>query len=515
MPLALAEVTCAVAAPIAPVMLERPFNEVLRIDLDNGDRKDAELSEVWVDFSQSTVLKDIARVDVFEAAAETPSKLADLKEKFGSGAIDGKGMCKIKGAFKIPTGRLMLWVSVTLKPTASISGKVNAKAVGVIVDKKPIKIEAEGAEQRVGIVITAPGDVVRTNKRSSKFFRIPAMVRTKSGALVTVFDNRYRHYGDLPADVDVGVRMSKNGGQTWSPLALALDCSKMGRTPASSSGCGDPCLLYDAKNNRVWMAALWSHGNNSIHGSKPGSHEPENCGQYVLAYSNNDGASWSKPINITAQIRDPKWSMIFQGPGSGIVMKNGTLVFPSQIWMGDEQNSKNHGHSNLVYSKDSGKTWKSSTGCCHNSTESQVIELSDGRLLMNNRKDGGGGRAIYVTKDMGETWDVWEGAGMQQNAGTCQGSFIAVESADNVTGKRLVLYSNPMGPKRRNMAIQVSYDEAMTWDDASKIIYDERECCGYSNLAPVDKDHIGVIYEGNEGYQYFLKIPYKEFLKKP
>lgn len=99
------------------------------------------------------------------------------------------------------------------------------------------------------------------------------------------------------------------------------------------------------------MAAIWSH-RHSIWGSKSGDNSPEVCGQLVLAYSDDDGLTWSKPINITEQTKNKDWRILFNGPGNGICMKDGTLVFAAQYWDG-----KGVPWSTIVYSKDRGKTW--------------------------------------------------------------------------------------------------------------------------------------------------------------
>lgn len=64
------------------------------------------------------------------------------------------------------------------------------------------------------------------------------------------------------------------------------------------------------------------------------------------------------------------------------------------------------------------------------------------------------------------------------------------------------------------MTLKASADDASSWPEDKWLLYDERGCWGYSCLAPVDKNHIGVLYEGR-GALNFLKIPYKEALNPP
>lgn len=85
-------------------------------------------------------------------------------------------------------------------------------------------------------------------------------------------------------------------------------------------------------------------GTHAWNSSKSGM-TPEETGQFVLVKSEDDGLTWSEPINITSQIKNPKWRLFFNGPGMGISMKNGTLVFPAQY-----RDQKGVPHSTIVYS---------------------------------------------------------------------------------------------------------------------------------------------------------------------
>ncbi|HBK93521.1 MAG TPA: sialidase, partial [Porphyromonadaceae bacterium] len=66
------------------------------------------------------------------------------------------------------------------------------------------------------------------------------------------------------------------------------------------------------------------------HNSQAGMDE-KRTGQLILTKSMDDGKTWSEPINITSQVKDPSWHLLLQGPGRGITMQDGTLVFPIQF----------------------------------------------------------------------------------------------------------------------------------------------------------------------------------------
>ncbi len=88
--------------------------------------------------------------------------------------------------------------------------------------------------------------------------------------------------------------------------------------------------------------------------------------QLMMVKSDDDGKTWSEPMNITEQVKDPSWYFLLQGPGRGISMEDGTLVFASQ-YIGSDRIP----NAGVIYSKDHGKTWNISTLARTNTTESR------------------------------------------------------------------------------------------------------------------------------------------------
>lgn len=497
------------SAPVAPVIKRIPGNPVLSVNVKTeGCLNPVSLNAVNLDFSGTARLADIESVTVVrggekpefhEGAVTFPE---DPAQVLGTVRISGgmKPRISVRGNLELEPGDNHLWVCVTMKDGASLDGKVVVRPASVVAGNKLMKVaDAAPVAQRIGVAVVKPGDF------NSKFYRIPGLVRTKKGTLLAVYDIRYNHSGDLPANIDVGVSRSTDGGRTWSDVKIAVDDSKIDPARKDAKGVGDPAILLDEKNGRVWVAAIWSY-RHSIWGSKSGDNSPETCGQLVLASSDDDGLTWSKPVNITEQTKDKDWRILFNGPGNGICMKDGTLVFAAQYWDG-----KGVPWSTIVYSKDQGKTWHCGTGVSQQTTEAQVIELKDGSIMINARCNWGGSRVVGVTRDLGRTWEKHPTSRTAQlREPVCQGSLLAVDAVPGA-GK-LVLFSNPNTTSgRSHMTLKASVDDASSWLEDKWLLYDERGCWGYSCLAPVDKNHIGVLYEGR-GALNFLKIPYKDVL---
>ena len=225
-----------------------------------------------------------------------------------------------------------------------------------------------------------------------------------------------------------------------------------------------------------------------------------------MVYSDDDGKTWCKDyVNPTRQIKKAEWTTILAGPGNGIVTKNGTIVFPAQIW---DRAANPRCMSTICYSTDGGKNWVYGNGVPHSTSECQVVELADGAIMINCRNEARqGNRIVYVTRDLGKTWQPHATNNKSLSEPTCQGSIIAVDSAEH---GRLLLFSNPRIHGRSNMTVRVSRDDGNTWNTG--LLYDSRRCMGYSCQAMVDDKNLGVIYEtchtngrnGNRGIGFII-----------
>ena len=381
-----------------PVMVRIPCSPVLSLNVrTDGCLNPQFLTAVNLDFTGTTKLSDIESVAVIRGEeapiihhGEEPFP-KDSSQVLGTVKLAGSArpQISVKGKMELEPGDNYLWACVTMKEGATLDGRVVVRPASVVAGNKPVRVaNAAPVAQRIGVAVVRHGDF------KSKFYRIPGLARSRKGTLLAVYDIRYNHSGDLPANIDVGVSRSTDGGRTWSDVKIAIDDSKIAPSLGATRGVGDPAILVDEKTGRIWVAAIWSH-RHSIWGSKSGDNSPEACGQLVLAYSDDDGLTWSRPINITEQTKNKDWRILFNGPGNGICMKDGTLVFAAQYWDG-----KGVPWSTIVYSKDRGKTWHCGTGVNQQTTEAQVIELEDGSVMINARCNWGGSASWALRK----TW---------------------------------------------------------------------------------------------------------------
>lgn len=504
-----------------PVLVRKDDASVLNFSLETeGSKKSKSVKEVYVSASGTTSFKDVESFTLVANGSEGTKEIASLKPseklvfKLSHPLVSGSNKFSVRAKLKNPT---------------KLSHRVQVKLVGVkLSDRKLIKPAELSAvtDQRIGFNVATGGDeVVRTDGSTMvcKRMRIPGMVTSKAGTLLAVYDLRWRQNGDLPGDIDVGLSRSTNGGLSWEAPRPVLDMGTWLDQPENKNGVGDPAILVDDKTGHIYITGLVAHG---LSGgwywglSKPGL-DPKDTGQVVITKSEDDGKTWSKPINLTPEIKDPEWQLMLQGPGAGISMRDGTLVFAFQYKanIGTEDAPKYSACSSIMYSKDHGKTWKVAPGVDYpqETTEAQVVELNDGSLMLNCRISAGG-RAVFTTTDLGETWTQHKTSGRGTfNMSGCMASILRHSSTKDGDEKDILLFSGPAdgGKKRRtHMSVRYSLDEGETWSEPYLL---DQIGGAYSCLSLIEengKKGIGVIYEGSQSNMCFERITLDELMSE-
>jgi len=477
-------------------------NELLysiKFQLDEGDLF---LKNITLNFTPASQIEGIVSLSAVHAETD---------QLFGESHIIG-GKTIITGGKPMLTGPNLINLLFTLKSNVLLTNSFEIQDVELLFsDNQIVKITPDSKfVYRPAILMRAAGqDQVNT-------YRIPGLTTTKRGTVIAVYDMRYNSSADLQADIDVGMSRSTDSGQTWQPMRKIMDLGEWGGKPNSENGIGDPCVLVDKTTGTIWIAALWGHGKpgKSVWGSSGPGLSPVETGQFMLVKSEDDGLTWSDPINITTQVKKTEWYLFFQGPGNGITMHDGTLVFPAQY-----KDANQIPWSTLIYSKDHGKTWSAGTGAKSNTTESQLVELADGILMLNmrddrNRTDKGAtnGRAVAITNDLGKTWITHSSSNSALPEPNCMASIISANVKINGTSQQVLFFSNPNNKSNRaNMTIKASIDGGLTWPATLQTELNSQNGYGYSCLTMVDENTIGIVYEGVKEL-YFQKISVSDLL---
>ena len=511
-----------------PILIDRTDNVLLemRIPAQKGDV----LNKFTLQFGNETNLSDIKAIRLFYSGTEAPAREATHFNPVtyvtsftpGKTRVANPSYSVKQDEVTAPANTITLtskqpmvkgpnyfWVSIEMKPETSLLSRVSFTMPEAVINNKPAAIAWKGkaeAPRRVGVGVRQAGD------DGSAAFRIPGMVTTNNGTLLGVYDIRYNSSVDLQEMVDIGVSRSTDKGQTWEPMQVAMTFGETGGLPHAQNGVGDPSILVDEKTNTIWIVAAWTHGmgnGRAWWNSMPGM-TPDETAQLVLVKSEDDGKTWSEPINITSQVKDPSWYFLLQGPGRGITMQDGTLVFPIQFI--DATRIPNAG---VMYSKDRGKTWHIHNLARTNTTEAQVAEVEPGVLMLNMRDNRGGSRAVATTKDLGKTWTEHPSSRSALQEPVCMASLIKVDAEDNITGKKLLLFSNPNTTKGRNhITIKASLDGGLTWPAEHQVLLDEAEGWGYTCLSMIDKETVGIFYESSVAHMTFQAIKISDLIKE-
>ncbi|MFD2525749.1 exo-alpha-sialidase [Flavihumibacter stibioxidans] len=483
-------------APEQPVLRGLSINPFLRVIVSvQAGTSPQQIRKMHCTLNAAS-LPDIQKVEVYRSANESFSNTSLLASVIPSGTS-----FDIPVTLDLQPGMHFFWLNVVLKNDASIDNRIELRCTSLVdAGNKETAVKQDNSvyEKRTGAVIRKAGD------DGVNTYRIPGIVQTDRGTLISVYDIRYKNSGDLPGNIDVGLSRSTDNGQTWEPMKVIMD---MG-APHENNGVGDPSVLFDPVTKKLWVAALWSKGNRSIAGSLPGL-SPDTTGQFVLVSSEDDGLTWSAPYTITPQVKNPGWHLFFNGPGNGIAMQDGKLVFAAQYW--DE---KKMPYSTIIYSDDKGASWKGKiNGPKSNTTESQVVETLPGTLMLNMRDNRGGFRSVATTSDMGTNWSEHQTSYKALPDPVCMGSIIKAKVNVKGTMKDVLFFSNPnTSSGRYNITVKASLDMGETWLPANQLLVDERQCYGYSSLVKLDDHTIGILYEGTRDL-YFVKLAVGEIIK--
>ena len=421
----------------------------------------------------------------------------------------------------------------------------------------------------------------------SKAYRIPSMITTKKGTIIAGIDARIANSNDNPNKIDTTIRRSTDNGKTWGAIqklvtyagegtdgAAAIDTALLQdeetetiwmifcHTPGgiglwqSEPGVGfdqqGRKLLYDKagreysldKEGQVIDEAELSSSYTVdekgfvFHDGKPagniyykkGVDHAESLLEARTSFlqiikSDDDGKTWSEPIDLNLQVKEPWMKFIGSGPGRGIQTKEGSykgrLVFP--IYFSNEHSKMSCA---VIYSDDHGETWKrgespndgrefngellsAETASIDHSdlTESQVIEMPGGELRVYMRNHSGEQRtAVAVSTDGGETWGDFRYDDALIDP-TCQSSIIRYP--DLADGKTRLLFSNPADPKqRKNGTVRLSEDGGKTWP-YSKVITPDSYV--YSCLTVLENGEIALLYEADTNGDYTITINFVTF----
>jgi sialidase-1 len=315
-------------------------------------------------------------------------------------------------------------------------------------------------------------------------YRIPSVILTPKGTLIALAEGRREGAGDA-GDIDLVLRRSRDAGATWLPMEVIGD--------NGPNTFGNPCLVVDARTGTIWLLTTQNLGTDKEPDIIAGRSA---AGRSVrVMKSDDDGVTWSAPVDISAAVKRPDWTWYATGPGIGIQASGGRLVIPA-----NHADRAGVHRSHLILSDDGGRTWRIGAISDPGTNESQAVELSDGRLMLNMRNHPplpDNFRMVATSSDGGATLSPAR-ADRALIEPPAQASVIKI--APGAGNRRsMMLFSNPASARRERMTVRLSKDDGQTWP-LSRVVHEGPSA--YSVLVALPGGAAGLLYERGERSPY-------------
>ncbi len=230
-----------------------------------------------------------------------------------------------------------------------------------------------------------------------------------------------------------------------------------------------------------------------------------NIGYIWMVESKDGGKSWENPRILNDQIKAKNGeNAILVCPGKGITSSDDVIMIPFYSQFSGVEKAS------FIYSKDKGKTWKRTNNVTHlasagRSSESEIVELSDGTLRMFSRT---GKNEICYTDAIKDENGEYSMGEMVSTGVSCWSNckVTAIRYSKKVDGKDLVLVVSPNGPGSRSngqiYSFKVNDNKTMTLlnrFDIKDPDYDDS--FGYSCIAELQDGTVGILWEpSTSGY---------------
>ncbi|MHB1034151.1 MAG: sialidase family protein [Pirellulales bacterium] len=336
----------------------------------------------------------------------------------------------------------------------------------------------------------AQTDVFVSGNDGYRAYRIPAIETAPDGSLLAFAEARKYNLGDPGMennDIDLVVKRSTDAGRTWSAMQVIED-------PGELWSAANAATVVDRQTGRVWLHYLRCKPGKHTYVARPGTDDVQN----LARTSDDNGQTWSEPIDLTGvarDMKDPKWRCSVPGPGGAIQDRKGRLIVP--IWKLAPWGVL------AIFSEDHGKTWKRGQTVPGNrdGDENQIVELADGRILMDYRQSNGAHRWLATSSDGGQSWTEPR-PGVAVTPVCCAIERLTLKSAGDDSDR--ILWTGPKGPGRNKLVARTSYDEGQTFKNERPI---SDEPAAYSDLTILKDKSVGILWErGDYKFITFTRV---------
>lgn len=391
----------------------------------------------------------------------------------------------------------------------------------------------------------------------SNSFRIPAMVTLNNGTLVAAADARWNTTYD-GGGLDTIVSRSTDNGETWNyTFANYLGDNGNQYNGSSSTAFIDPCLATDGETVYMlcdlypYGVALNGSGNTApsktvgftdegylklsnnngstydyyTTGGKIYSSDGEavegyevdakfnitgdgvntnlffadspykvvRTGYLYLISSTDGGTTWSDP-KLLPNIKTSSEQVCLVGPGSGLVLNDGTIIFPVYSYNGSVESQR----TGFIYSTDKGITWNRTDSNINWSSESSIVVINTDLLRVFYRNGNKQICYVDVQKNDGTyAWGTEQKTGVACNSNTqlsaiAYGPYVFISCPGNESDQ-----SGASSRKNgRIFTFTLNDDNSMSLNKTTEV---NNDSFMYSSLALIDDNmKMAILYEDGE-----------------
>ncbi|MDH3709755.1 MAG: glycoside hydrolase [Cyclobacteriaceae bacterium] len=341
-------------------------------------------------------------------------------------------------------------------------------------------------------------------------YRIPSLLVSNKGTTIAFVERRLGLHDH--AQNDIVLKRSTDGGKTWGPEIVVFE--------DGMNSINDPLTVQLTDGRIMLMFARFPYGRHArnsgwIKMAELGYDDPAvNVLTYTM-FSNDDGLTWSKPVDITKSVKPAHW-LNSNTPGAMIQLEKGPHKgrIIASLWgtvpIKSEDKVERSWEIISAWSDDLGETWQRSKPLVDPESgfpnECQIVEAANGDLVIVSRNQSGEPkRKKAFSQDGGKSWTKLKTDPSLPSV-ACMGSII--KGPKKKDGSWDLYASFPSKSGRKNGQIAVSTDFGQSFQ-IKKIVTGP---FAYSaSQISSDGKRLELLYEADE-YETvrFLSIPLKE-----
>ncbi len=350
-------------------------------------------------------------------------------------------------------------------------------------------------------------------------FRIPSVLALDNGRILAFAEARGVSKTDC-AENDLVLKYSDDEGRTWSPLVMVAD--------GGESSYNNPTSVYVKEKGRI-LVLFQEYPPKLYEGSVQAGMEGEGITRCHIVYSDDAGLTWSRPREITRQVKLPEAAAYASGPGAAVRVVSGPdkgrILVPANVAGGDR------GWFNYLFaSDDAGESWFILPGnSAYGTNESQIVQTGETEFVVNARSHRFQGedreepegwnpwrfgaltrcRTMIPVTIVGKS-STWHGTQMRYDLPDpiCQGAIFRYSGLVKKEKSRLLFVNSAndlsvcvpenftwTSPMRANGMVRLSYDEGQSWSHSRRIYGNRFTEFQYSVLTRTRSGKVACLFE--------------------